>query len=322
MLLVSVIIPIYNCESRIFKTLESAFNQSYPNIEIILVDDSSTDSSLAIIKQFQDKNIKIISLNNSGAAAARNSGLKIANGYYIQFLDAGDVLSFNKIEKQVEALQDQKDKIAVSNYCQFTFDNQLNNFKATDQSSFIYSTDNTTDFLVNLWGGNGEMNFIQTNSWLVPMSIIDKVGMWRNYRCPDDDGEFFARVILASSGIVYTPGVYNYYHIEPNGRNQLSKNKNKKHLQNTLLTIDLKHKYLSFKGETPTIRKAIAAQYLRFAVDNFPAQLKLSKIAFKRYRDLNVNVNVPKLGGWMIELLKNLFGWRVARFIRFYTREV
>jgi GT2 family glycosyltransferase len=196
----------------------------------------------------------------------------------------------------------------------------LKNGLYPDQSSFIYSSDDPQDFLIGLWGGKGNMNFIQTNCWLVPKKIIEKAGNWRAYRCPDDDGEFFARVLLASEGIVYVPAVYNYYHITPGGANQLSRSKNKKYLQNVLLNIDLKHQYLLRKGFHPLISKAIASQYLRFAVDQFPEQKTFSAIACKRYNALNEKVNLPVLGGGIIKVVKKALGWKAARLLRFYLR--
>ena len=321
MSLVSIIIPVYNSANFLKSTVESALAQTYLNKEIIIVDDGSTDNSFETAKQYENGNVKVIKQVNAGAAMARNTGLAIAKGDYIQFLDAGDLLSADKIEKQVAALNGSQIKLAVCNYIQFSGnDKPLTDLKITNQSSFIYSTDNPLEFLINLWGGKGAMNFIQTNSWLVPKKLIEKAGGWRNYRCPDDDGEFFARMILAGDGIIYVPGVFNYYYMSPQA-NQLSSNKNIKYLQNTLLTIDLKHKYLLQKGRHPLISKAVAAQYLRFAVYNYPAQKKLSAIALRRYKALDERVTIPVLGGRLIELVKKIVGWKAARFMRYYTRE-
>lgn len=319
-LLVSVIIPVYNCGESIHRTMKSVLAQTHQPIEVILVDDGSTDNSYQLAKAYASNLVKILQQKNAGAAVARNTGLAIATGDYIQFLDAGDVLSDEKIAAQVSALQHQPGKVTVCNYKQFTTEEELKDGRYPDQSAFIYSSDDPQDFLIDLWGGKGNMNFIQTNCWLVPKQIIEKAGGWRVYRCPDDDGEFFARVLLASEGIVYVPGVYNFYHIEPGGRNQLSRSTNKKYLQNTLLTIDLKHQYLLHSGHHPYIKKAIASQYLRFAVDMFPAQRILSAIAYKRYRALNERVKLPVLGGRVIEFIKQLFGWRMARLTRSYLR--
>lgn len=300
--------------------MQSVLAQTHQPLEVILVDDGSSDNSYAVATQYASDHVRVLQQKNAGAAVARNTGLAIAKGDFIQFLDAGDVLSEEKIEAQVRALQEQAGKVAVCRYKQFTTDEELKNGFYPDQSSFIYSSDDPQDFLINLWGGRGHMNFIQTNCWLVPRQVIEKAGGWRAYRCPDDDGEFFARVLLACEGIVYVPDVYNYYHITPGGINQLSRSGNPKYLKNVLLTIALKHQYLLRKGHHPLTGKAIASQYFRFAVDQYPAQRKLSAIAYRRYSALHETVAIPILGGRIIELIKQVFGWRIARLVRYYLR--
>jgi glycosyltransferase involved in cell wall biosynthesis len=319
MSLVSIIIPVYNAQPYLAGTIESALKQTYALKEIIIVDDDSTDGSYELAKCFECDQVKVLRQPNAGAAVARNNGLTDAKGDYIQFLDAGDLLDSRKIEEQVLALNGSQDKIAVCNYVQFTNEAELKQAVYPDQSSFIYSSNNPVDFLVNLWGGNGAYNFIQTNCWLVPRALIEKGGNWRTYRCPDDDGEFFARMVLASEGIVYVPGVYNYYRMGP-GANQLSSNTNLEYLKNTLLTIDLKFEYLKANGPHPGIRKAIATQYFRFAVFQYPQNKKLSKEAFLKYKSLQIKVAIPTLGGPIFYWIAKLFGWRAARQIRTFLR--
>ena len=89
---ISVIIPIYNVESYLGKALESIINQSFSDIEIICVDDGSTDNSLQIIKEYEknDKRIKIISKENGGVSSARNAGVDIAQGEYLYMYDPDD----------------------------------------------------------------------------------------------------------------------------------------------------------------------------------------------------------------------------------------
>jgi glycosyltransferase involved in cell wall biosynthesis len=318
--LVYIIIPVYNCASFLPATIESALKQTYTKTEILIVDDGSTDNSFLIARQYEDERTRVFRQPNSGAAVARNTGLRHAKGDYIQFLDAGDLLSPNKIEAQLRVLQSHPDKLAVCNYLQFGTVAQLEKPEYPDQSRFLYSSNDPLDFLVNLWGGAGPSNFIQTNCWLVPRTLIQKAGEWRAYRCPDDDGEFFARVILASQGIVFVPGVYNYYRMSPE-TNQLSGNRHRKYLMNTLLTIDLKHRYLQQKGDHPGIKKAMAKQYLDFAVYHFPSHPVLCKLALKRYKALSVKVQPPKVGGRLFELTKQAFGWRAARLLRYMLRE-
>jgi glycosyltransferase involved in cell wall biosynthesis len=318
--LVSIIIPVYNADRLIAATIESALSQNYESIEIIIVDDGATDNSFFVAKNYEGEKLKIIRQINAGASIARNTGLQQAKGEYIQFLDAGDLLSEEKISRQVEVLRGQKNKLAVCDYRQFENEEDLQQPLSPNQTGFIYSTEQPIDFLVNLWGGNGESNFIQTNCWLVPRQLIEKAGAWRPYRCPDDDGEFFTRVILASEGIIYVPDVYNYFRVGA-GSNQLSGNKSRKYLKNTLLTIDLKNKYLMQKGGHPKLNAALAKQYLDYAVYHFPAQKDLSALAYRRYRQLGINAEAPLLGGRLVEGLKSLLGWRAVRLLQYYLRE-
>jgi glycosyltransferase involved in cell wall biosynthesis len=95
--LISVIIPVYNCEKYIKYAIESVFKQNYSNIEIIVINDGSTDHTLAVIQQFKDR-IRIITQENRGQAVARNTGIKQAKGSIIGFLDSDDLWPDNHIE--------------------------------------------------------------------------------------------------------------------------------------------------------------------------------------------------------------------------------
>lgn len=98
--LVSIVIPCYNSEKYIKKCIESVLTQDYKDIEIIVVDDGSTDSSIEILKTY--KGVDIYSQVNSGACAARNYGLRKCRGYYVKFLDSDDFLNPESISLQVE----------------------------------------------------------------------------------------------------------------------------------------------------------------------------------------------------------------------------
>ncbi|MBE9179511.1 glycosyltransferase family 2 protein [Oculatella sp. LEGE 06141] len=101
--LISVVIPCYNTDQFIGEAIASALNQTYPNVEIIVVDDGSSDRSLEVIQSFGDR-IRFDSINHRGACAARNRGLELSKGEYIQFLDADDLLLPTKLERQVPLL--------------------------------------------------------------------------------------------------------------------------------------------------------------------------------------------------------------------------
>lgn len=102
-MLVSVIIPTFNRSDTIARTMDSVMNQSYSDIEVIVVDDGSTDETPEILRNYGGK-IKVISQTNAGPSAARNAGLKIARGSIVAFLDSDDVWLPRKIERQVAVL--------------------------------------------------------------------------------------------------------------------------------------------------------------------------------------------------------------------------
>ena len=102
---VSVIIPAYNAEKYIKKSLDSVINQVYKNLEIIVVDDASTDSTRTIIKKYADQDSRIIPFyqtNNKGVSAARNIGLKAVTGDYVMFVDSDDELTKDAIRRMID----------------------------------------------------------------------------------------------------------------------------------------------------------------------------------------------------------------------------
>ena len=115
--LVSVIIPMYNAKNYIRYTLESVINQTYTNLEIIVVDDSSSDNSIQIVQKYNDKRIKLIKLKqNQGVANARNIGIENATGKYIAFIDSDDLWKKDKISKQLKKMKECKSPFSFTSY--------------------------------------------------------------------------------------------------------------------------------------------------------------------------------------------------------------
>ena len=98
---ISLIIPVYNVEKYLRRTLESVENQTFKNFEVIIVNDGSTDGSLEIIQEFVNKhdNFILVDQENSGVGMARNAGIRVSRGIYIAFLDSDDFLEPNYLKK-------------------------------------------------------------------------------------------------------------------------------------------------------------------------------------------------------------------------------
>ncbi|MDR3189812.1 MAG: glycosyltransferase family 2 protein [Lactobacillaceae bacterium] len=116
--LVTVIMPVYNVENYLLSALNSVIQQTYHNLEIIVIDDGSTDTSKSIIEAIAqtDQRVQLISLQNGGAANARNVGLKHANGEWIYFADSDDVLDENLIQRVVLAATDAQVELVAFGY--------------------------------------------------------------------------------------------------------------------------------------------------------------------------------------------------------------
>ena len=114
-ILVSIIVPVYNCQNKLIKCLNSIRNQTEKNLEIILVDDGSTDDSYLQMKHssLKDKRIKVLHQNNMGVGAARNRALMLAKGDFVAFIDADDYVEKDYIEKLYKALHKYRADISV-----------------------------------------------------------------------------------------------------------------------------------------------------------------------------------------------------------------
>lgn len=107
----SVIIPLYNKEDCILKTLDSVLNQSYNDFEIVVVDDGSTDHSLSMVRTVMDDRLRVVSQPNAGPSSARNRGIQEVKGKYIAFLDADDIWSQDYLLEMSRLITDYPDAV-------------------------------------------------------------------------------------------------------------------------------------------------------------------------------------------------------------------
>ena len=125
--MISIIVPIYNVEKYLDKCLESIVNQTYKNIEIILVNNGSTDNSLNIAEKwkYRDNRIKVFSIDNKGVSYARNYGIKVSNGNYIAFIDSDDWIDRDMYETLIEGIIRYNADIAQCSYYVNSKDEQV-----------------------------------------------------------------------------------------------------------------------------------------------------------------------------------------------------
>ena len=138
--LVSIIIPTYNNADTISRAVNSCINQTYKNIEIIVIDDGSTDNTKEVLNRYSsDERFKYIYQENQERSAARNHGLDVSKGEYIQFLDSDDEIYPTKIEKQVNFLDTNPEYFLV--YCGAEYKNELGQVTHTLEPKIDGNTD-------------------------------------------------------------------------------------------------------------------------------------------------------------------------------------
>lgn len=147
---VSIIVPVYNAQKSIEQCLSSIINQTYNNIEVIMVNDGSTDNSKDICESYAVKydNIKLINQENSGPSVARNRGIEVASGRYIQFVDSDDKIDSDMVEKLVSGIDDEID-LVICGYRKIFMD--LGTKKTVKRIPSISGIKSKEDFL-NIFG--------------------------------------------------------------------------------------------------------------------------------------------------------------------------
>lgn len=224
---VSVIVPVYNNEKFLKKCLDSIANQTLKEIEIICVDDGSSDGSLEILNEYKlkDERFKIISQVNSGAAIARNNGLKIVNGDFVAFVDSDDWLELDALERLYDNAVSNGSDMVLFNSVEHQQDNKLkeriyirdDNIKNHNYFTFNYRY--KKNFVMNgylvIWSKLYRTSFLKDNDLQFTNHLIF------------NDVQFHIKSMLAAEKISYCPYIlYNYLRInQPSLQNRIGLSK-------------------------------------------------------------------------------------------------
>ena len=196
--LVSIIIPTYNCRRWLGEAIDSALKQTYPHCEIIVVDDGSTDGTGEWVQAQHGDRVRYHWQPNGGVARARNTGLSLARGDYIQLLDADDRIAANKVASQVRFLEEHPEVAVV--YCHTLL------FDADDPSQ-------TWDYEGRSRYQSGDIlapmvddGFIFTMATLVRRSWMERVAPFDEELPSNEDWDFWLRMAHAGARFHYLPG--------------------------------------------------------------------------------------------------------------------
>jgi len=305
--LVSILIPAYNAESWISDTVTSAIHQTWSRKEIIVVDDGSTDQTLAVAKRFESSNVKVVGQSNSGASAARNKALSLSQGDYIQWLDADDLLECNKIAKQMEVAKHGTKRTLLS----------------SAWGRFMYRPRKAKFLPTPLWCDLGpiewvlrhleESVFISSMAWLVSRDLVEVAGPWNTQLSNNDDGEYACRTVLASDGVRFVPEAKSYYRTLIGS--SLSNNRSPRKLESMCHCMELIIGYLWNREQSPRT-SAACLKYLRDGLIFFyPERPDLVRRAKTLAATLGGELPAPKLP-IRYDWIDRLFGLSTAKRVQ------
>ena len=220
--LISVIIPVYNVEAHLNQCLDSVLSSTYTNLQIILVDDGSTDSCNLICDDYADRDhrITVIHKENQGAADARNSGLAVANGEFIAFVDSDDVVSPPLFETLLWAIQYTNSDISA---CEYTRTDKFTTFPRTPPSPECLKIINGFDGCIRVFSGEPSARAI---TWTGPM-VWNKLyrrekitTVFRKECVPAEDMQFNWEYAKNCSKMVIVPQALYFWRITANSITQ------------------------------------------------------------------------------------------------------
>jgi glycosyltransferase involved in cell wall biosynthesis len=197
----SVVIPLYNKEESIKKTIESVLNQMFNDFEIIIINDASTDNSLGVVESFKDKRIRVICKENGGVSSARNRGILEAKGDYIAFLDADDLWDNKYLLIMNKLINDFNNAFIFS--CQFGFLNKNN----ISPANIVHKK---RGYIDNYYLEAIKAPLIHTSSVIIKKSCFEILGLFNTRYKRGEDVEMWCR-LNDNFKLVFEPSLLSYY---------------------------------------------------------------------------------------------------------------
>lgn len=304
--LVSILIPAYNAEAWIGDSLRSAIAQTWERKEIVVVDDGSTDRTLALARQFESDQVKVLTQKNQGASATRNNAFAVSKGDYVQWLDADDLMAPDKTASQMEAAERSGSRRTLISGAWARFIHRPH--RAEFIPGPLWEDLSRAEWLMRKMERN---TYMQTATWLVSRELAEAAGPWDTRLLGDDDGEFFCRVLLASDGTRFVKESKVYY--RDAGVSSLSyiANSNRK-LEAQWTSMNLHIGYLRSLVDDARARAACVTYLQNWMMFFYPGRLDIFRQAEDLAKSLGGELQIPRLS-WKYSWIEPIFGRSQAR---------
>ncbi|PWK79879.1 glycosyltransferase involved in cell wall biosynthesis [Mucilaginibacter oryzae] len=311
--LVSVCIPAYNCEKYVGDAVRSVLSQNYNNIEVIIVDDGSTDGTLNAIRKIDDSRVKTITSRNKGASAARNLAYQNSNGRYVIFFDADDLLPADFIAKQVNRANRQQDVVVLSGWGRF-YNDDPGTFK---QEEIPYREMLLADWINTYWYQGNPMT--APGRALIPRQLLENAGLWNEELTLNDDLEFYTRLFIKARCILFCTDALLYYR---SGIGGLSGHKGDKAYRSLLKSIRLSVNHiLQALGNHDQIKQSCANMLQGFIYELYPRHRKLVQEAQNEI-DTLAKPNLKFMAGGLTAYLVAAIGWKFTKWVKLFLKVI
>ncbi len=303
--LVSICMPCHNAGKYVAAALDSVLAQTYQKIEIIVVNDGSTDNSAAVLGGYRSQGVKVIHQENKGQCAAANRAFAESRGDCIKFFDADDVLSPGFIEAQVKRLGGRTDAVASACWGRF-YNDDLGTFRLNPEP--VWRDMESTEWLVEAWMNARGM--MQCALWLVPRHLILEVGGWDERLSLINDFEFFARVLCAANDVLFCRDAILYYRSGMAGSLSSRKSRAARESECESLLMGTMHLLSKRRDERASLACANSCQHLIYEL--YPEHPDLRRRLQERVRKCG-GASIEPNGGRYFQALRPWLGWKIAR---------
>lgn len=310
--LVSVCMPCYNAAPFVGAALDSVLAQTWNAVEIIAVNDGSTDATGDVLEHYRARGVRVVHQQNQGQSAAANRALAEARGALIKFLDADDLLAPDMIARQVARLGGRRDAVVMGEWARFRTDPA----EAVFAPLPMYRDAVPVEWLVSEWSTGEAM--MQCALYLIPAEILARSGGWDPALSLINDFEFFTRVLLSAQELLYSPQARLYY------RSGLSESLSARRSDTAIVSawrsITLASQHLLRHEDSVRTRRACADVCQGFEYFCYPDRLDLcaeARAAVARYG----GSAFPPSGSPRFHALRKLIGWRMSARVRRWAQD-
>lgn len=316
---VSVIVPVYNVEKYLRKCIESILSQTYSNIELLLIDDGSKDSSGQICDEFasKDTRVKVIHKQNGGVSSARNLGIEKATGDYIGFVDSDDFISPEMYRVLVEMIEETQVDIAICGYLKEVSPGEYKRYWEEDVECILSQQEQLNNLLTNRFYSCSCCDKLFRKELITALRFDEKIKQY-------EDMLFMFQAMKKSEKAAYISEPYYYYRTNMGSASTAAFNDSMMGIIDVSETItdEVAAKY-------PEIKKVAKREFVR---NNIMCMQNAAKSGYKNRKEIsrmqkNIRINIgwylssDASVGYKMHAVVTLFGWNAyAMFVRWYGR--